>query len=132
MSEIRLPSVGTIVGCYFPLDENPGSPGDKYRPVLISGVDAKKNAVAAVFGTSQTPRKRTTPVKYYEFIIAAGENKNSLSEDTLFNSSRYVWLPYEPRYFCKYTQPSIYGKIPKERVQEISSILQSGRELHKK
>jgi hypothetical protein len=120
------------VGCWFPSKEKPTEPGDKFRPCFVMGVNADFGSdpkVCVAYGTGQrTSSKSGKSCFAHEFELDAGESGNKLDEQTRFNCSTYVWLPYEDQWFCKDSKMgSSYGAVPLARTTEIRSVIATGR-----
>lgn len=132
-----LPHPGQIVGCYFPYDDEPEQPGEKFRPAFVMGTDETFDQdfprVCLAYGTGQgtSDKLSLTVPKPHQFEIDKGEAGNKLTEQTRFDCERHVWLPFTADWFKPPTRPAVcvasYGTIPAARKQEIRSAVEAGR-----
>ncbi len=139
MSRIKgqLPTPGQLIGCKFPHEEDPTSPGAKFRPCLVAGVDNdianEHPLIAVVYGTAQrTGDKNGKPLKAHEFELEARENGIQLPEQTRFDCSRWVYLPFTEEWFgseVNKTLCKIYGPIHANRMEEVRAAVAAGRQL---
>ncbi|QCZ30223.1 type II toxin-antitoxin system PemK/MazF family toxin [Leclercia adecarboxylata] len=102
-----MPTLGSIVWSYFPLEEAPEEGEEpvraKPRPALVVGVGEEDGnpIVIVVPGTS----KKTEPENIYpsEMVIRKTDDDyafTGLSHDTKFKFTREIPLPYSEEYFA--------------------------------
>ena len=128
-----VPTVGKIVGCRFPHEENPNTPGDKFRPAFVCAVSQSMEdpfpRLKVIYGTAQNTSVQAGHVKNepWHFELEPG-GSNQLTQQTRFDCSRFVWLPFTPEWFglsdtskmCK-----TYGEASKDRHEEIRAAIKS-------
>lgn len=87
--------------------------------------------LCVAYGTGQrTGDKSKTVARDCEFELDAGEGGNKLAEQTRFDCSKHVWLPYTSEWFCKGSLiGSAYGNVPKDRADEVRRAAEKGREM---
>lgn len=137
MSRIKgpLPKQGQVIGCWFPLKEDPTKPGDKFRPCLTAGVNDdianEHPLIAVVYGTGQrTGDKNGKALKSHEFELEAREHGIQLPEQTRFDCSRWVYLPFTEEWFgteAKKSNWHCYGAIHQSRMDEARAAVKAGR-----
>lgn len=123
-----VPQKGQIVGCWFPYDHAPHAPGPKFRPVCVVAVNVHMledhPKIGLVYGSGQaTSAKSGPPLKPHEFELDKAEGGNSLDEQTRFDCSRFVWLPFTVEWFKAPSGPATmfrgFGKVPDERLDDV-------------
>lgn len=128
-----LPRPLNIAWCWFPLDEQPGTPGPKHRPTLFRALklspDGKMAAVEVTFGTSNA-KFDSRP---FDLII---QNSSSLDcaglpQVTRFDLDITIWLPWASEFFTPregYTSP-ITGYLDEASRMQLEA-LKVARRIH--
>ncbi len=124
------PKAGQIIGCWFPeLQNNPNKPGSKFRPCVICGSESEIGVdhpfLLVAYGTGQhtsdKPREDGKPQPFM-FELNPVEDRVQLTEQTRFDMSTVVRLPYTPEWFGSGQNSNgfskIYGTVPKARMEE--------------
>ena len=98
----NVPGKGTILSCFFPLNESPETPGPIARPALILGSfrspkDKSTPMVIVAYGTSRKARANLG----LEIRVASIAKKveTGLHRPTRFTLNRLRILPYNSQYF---------------------------------
>jgi hypothetical protein len=128
-----IPEPGDIIGCYFPLEEAPENPGNKFRPVLVCAISKEigqnEIIVGVAYGsaqrTSDQAGSRTLPLGTIEI-----EAQDSLRETTRFDFNKYIWLPFNKHWFIPASNGKFIIKYSKltsiQKVQAKSALIQCG------
>ena len=123
-----VPQKGQLVGCWFPYDNAPHAPGPKFRPVFVVAVNMHMledhPKIGLIYGTGQATTVKLGPVLMpHEFELNKGEGGNSLDEQTRFDCSRFVWLPFTVEWFKPSNGPVTmfrgFGKVPDGRLADV-------------
>lgn len=131
-----LPRPGQLVGCWFPTDEDPFAPGDKFRPAFVMATDDRYELdhprVLLAYGTGQRTSSKpgATALQAHQFELGKGEGGNQLQEETRFNCERQVWLPFTEEWFKPRSGSgalaAFYGRAPESRRPEIREAVAAG------
>lgn len=97
--------LGAVIFSWFPEDEDPSSPGPKFRPTLIVEIDHKKRRLRLAKGTSQ----HTTHLGRGEFTVEK-DNLDGLEKDTKFCLMNTKWVPLTTE-FLSITKRSINFRV---------------------
>lgn len=135
-----VPQKGQLVGCWFPYDHAPHSPGPKFRPVFVVAVNMHMledhPKIGLIYGTGQATTAKSGPVLMsHEFELDKGEGGNSLDEQTRFDCSRFVWLPFTVEWFKPSYGPVAmfrgFGKVPDGRLADVrAAVVAAGIKSH--
>lgn len=117
MINLIAPDVGSIVGCWFPYDDNdPPSPGTEFRPCLvlqiIKRIDKSNIHLLLSYGTGQSSAANKAIAPPWTIEIQPGDN-NTLEETTRFNLKKLAVLPLENKFFknLKSTQATSFSRF---------------------
>lgn len=102
LSLAHLPRPLDIVGCRFPLVEEPAKPGPKARPGLVRSIalnaDQTRAAIEITYGTTKLKGKDRPfdlHIQNFACIEACG-----LQRATRFDLDRTIWLPWIAEFFA--------------------------------
>lgn len=115
--------LGAILYCWMPLVESLGSPGPKFRPVLVIGHDPASGKVCVAPGTT-----RRLSEQFRGELIVTDKDKvtggQGLHATTKFRLRDGTWLPLGPRFFRGHGQKYRFaGAIPMARQRELLEAL---------
>lgn len=105
MSQDRFaPLIGAVVWVWCPLQEQPDTPGPKYRPCLVCGVS--QDSIQLAYGTSQVHR-----ITKGEFLVEP-EELPGLPRATKFNLGKQFSIPKDTAFFLKDGRLNAIGRLP--------------------
>lgn len=121
------PPRGSVLSCYFPMNENPDIPGPQARPCLVLGSfpnpkNREQRMLIMAYGTSRKSRANFG----FEVRIDTEEKMKAtgLHRPTRFTLNRLRILPLGPEYFEYTTTGTPYlGEIPFEEKNALAGYL---------
>jgi hypothetical protein len=88
--------------------------------------------IGLIYGSGQATTAKSGPVlSKQQFELDKGEGGNSLAEQTRFDCSRFVWLPFTVEWFASGRAPnsmvSGLGRVPDTRLVEVRAAVLAGQ-----
>jgi hypothetical protein len=131
-----VPQAGQVVGCWFPDQQSPETRGAKFRPACVVASNSHMledhPKIGLVYGTGQATTSKSGPaLQAHEFELEKADGGNTLPEQTRFDCSRFVWLPFTEEWFLPPQGPGNmvagFGKVPEARKPGIRAALEAGK-----
>jgi hypothetical protein len=123
----NIPKKGTILSCFFPMNETPDEPGPQARPALVLGTfpspqDRSVTKVIVAYGTSRKTRSHLG----FEIKIDKPEEMEQacLHRPTRFTLNRLRILTYDDAYFdFAESGTPVIGMIPPAQMGSLNAYL---------
>ena len=110
-----VPAAGRIIGCNFPYENAPTSPGPDFRPCIVvrAEEDLSGKFLVVVYGSGQgTTALHGKTLKSTQFELEPGVDGNTLDVQTRFNCKKVVRLPFNTEWFhSKQGKMAYYGSL---------------------
>lgn len=124
------PKVGSVVSCYFPMNETPCQPGTQARPALVLGtIEDPENPEVKKIVVSYGTSRRTRAHLGFEIRIITPEKmqETKLHRATRFTLNRLRVLPYTEEYFdfSDAGETAVIGMIPGPELDRLDGYLDS-------